>query len=649
MKYIYQLLTVLFLVSSQTIIGQVTNYKETPEWVKPIEIPTESTFSKYDIKSGYYFTLADYQIHVEDEALFNHEVINVVSYSGVTEASQLSVSYDTTYQELIIHHLYIWRKGEKIDRTHDLSFEVMNNQQNLQQGIYTGLITAYDILNDIRKDDLIDFSYTLKGENPIFDQEKYFFIPMEMMNPIDLYSLRVICPASKDYLYKCADCDSLSITDLVSNDYRIIEILNKDVKPIELEEFMPNWSLPFKYFNLSSMHSWKEVNSWAQRVFALNEACDLESAFEEIFTGNETTEDKINKIINFVQDDIRYMGIESGIGSIKPFSPEQVVKQRFGDCKDKSLLLVTLLKEIGIEKSYPVLVNTYLQHEVDAYYPNNEIFNHAIVRFDYHDTTYWVDPSIAQQGGDFRDLFNLDYGKVLIVGLPADTLQNMSPRMTNLSADITEELTVHDFNEPSKLVITSVRTGFEADQRRAILQYFSPKDMADGVAKDLKLLFPEVARTGELEISDDIDSNQFKMVYTYEVGGFWENRDEKMPDSPKGFRFFRFEPILMYQYLKLAACEDRKFDYMLKYPTNLHYRVIMHFPEDMLFEDNMEVFENKAFYCEKKIEQIDTSSLQIDYVVRTKINAIKADDYKGICEQMSDITKDMPIVIYFFK
>ena len=40
----------------------------------------------------------------------------------------------------------------------------------------------------------------------------------------------------------------------------------------------------------------------------------------------------MNAVINFVQNDIRYMGIEQGIGSIKPFTPEQVVKQRFGDC-----------------------------------------------------------------------------------------------------------------------------------------------------------------------------------------------------------------------------------------------------------------------------------------------------------------------------
>ena len=48
--------------------------------------------------------------------------------------------------------------------------------------------------------------------------------------------------------------------------------------------------------------------------------------------------------VNFVQNEIRYMGIETGKYSHKANSPEKVFKQRYGDCKDKSLLLASILK-----------------------------------------------------------------------------------------------------------------------------------------------------------------------------------------------------------------------------------------------------------------------------------------------------------------
>ncbi|PKP31620.1 MAG: hypothetical protein CVT99_08725 [Bacteroidetes bacterium HGW-Bacteroidetes-16] len=514
MKHNYQLFILSLIFISQSIFGQNYVIQEIPEWVKQIDIPIESSVSKYDISSGYYLTLVDYQANTCKQAIFSHEVINVVSYSGITAASQLSVSYDTTFQKLLLHHLYIWRKRKKIDRSSDLSFELLNSEDQLQQGIYTGQITAYDILNDIRKDDMIDFAYTLVGHNPIFENEKYLFFPLQMLNPIDLLNVRILFPKDKDYQYECVDCNSMDYSISNTEDYKVIEIKNENVKAIELEDLIPTWELPYKYFILSSFHSWAEVNMWAQRVFALNNDPDLDTVFKEIFTGEETTSDKINKIIDFVQDEIRYMGIESGMGSIKPFPPEQVVIQRFGDCKDKSLLLVSLLKKIGINTAYSVLVNTYMQQNVDKLFISNEVFNHTIVRFDYNDTTYWVDPTFAQQGGDFRDLYTPDYGKVLVIGMPADTLQTMSPVNRESGLIVTEEYFIKSFTEPSELKITSHRYGFEADQRRAVMEFFSTKDISDMIIKDMKLLFPMVNKKGEIEIADDLNNNTFTINYS---------------------------------------------------------------------------------------------------------------------------------------
>ena len=54
-----------------------------------------------------------------------------------------------------------------------------------------------------------------------------------------------------------------------------------------------------------------------------------------------------------MQDEVRYLGLENGISAYKPSSPNKVYNQRFGDCKDKSLLLVTMLNQMNIE-AYPV-------------------------------------------------------------------------------------------------------------------------------------------------------------------------------------------------------------------------------------------------------------------------------------------------------
>ena len=142
MNYKLNLSFCFFLISS-LIFAQEFTFSEPPSWTTKIDTLVESKVSKYDIMSGYYITTADYQINLAEDAYFTHEVTDVTSFSGITNASQLSISYDTSYQSLQINHLYIIRNGKRIDRTKDLKLEILNQEENLDNGIYTGEITAY--------------------------------------------------------------------------------------------------------------------------------------------------------------------------------------------------------------------------------------------------------------------------------------------------------------------------------------------------------------------------------------------------------------------------------------------------------------------------------------------------------------------------
>jgi hypothetical protein len=86
---------------------------------------------------------------------------------------------------------------------------------------------------------------------------------------------------------------------------------------------------------------------------------------------------KMQALATFVQNDIRYVAIELGIGGHQPHPAAEVFSHRYGDCKDKVTLLSTMLKEIGIE-SYYVLINTE-RGSVTAATPPNLAFDHAIL------------------------------------------------------------------------------------------------------------------------------------------------------------------------------------------------------------------------------------------------------------------------------
>lgn len=80
----------------------------------------------------------------------------------------------------------------------------------------------------------------------------------------------------------------------------------------------------------------------------------------------------------FVQDQIRYVALETGLSRRRATNPEVVLARRFGDCKDKSVLLATLLRLGGIDAE-PALVSTGWRDHLGQALPSAGAFDHVIV------------------------------------------------------------------------------------------------------------------------------------------------------------------------------------------------------------------------------------------------------------------------------
>src|SRR6202011_2064085 len=76
----------------------------------------------------------------------------------------------------------------------------------------------------------------------------------------------------------------------------------------------------------------------------------------ELTKGKTTREAKLRALFDFVADDIRYVNYTSGEWWL-PNRPQQLLARREGDCDDKAMLLITLLKSVGIE-AQEVMVQT---------------------------------------------------------------------------------------------------------------------------------------------------------------------------------------------------------------------------------------------------------------------------------------------------
>lgn len=122
---------------------------------------------------------------------------------------------------------------------------------------------------------------------------------------------------------------------------------------------------------------WAKIGDWYEGLSAsrteagsdiATEARDLAGAHADFTT-------RIQKVADFLQQKIRYVGIEIGIGGWQPHPAEDVYRNHYGDCKDKATLLISMLDAIGIRATW-VLVDTH-RGFIDPKVPSVD-GNHAI-------------------------------------------------------------------------------------------------------------------------------------------------------------------------------------------------------------------------------------------------------------------------------
>ena len=161
-----------------------------------------------------------------------------------------------------------------------------------------------------------------------------------------------------------------------------------DVAPIRIEEDMPPWrGIAGSVFitllppagRAQGMQSWHDVGAWY-----LGLVRDRRDATPEIrqqvaaVTGSQPTPlARMQALAKLVQNDIRYVAIELGIGGYQPHPAAEVFTHRYGDCKDKVTLLSTMLKEIGVDSHY-VIVNT-ARGSITGTTPPTLEFNHVVL------------------------------------------------------------------------------------------------------------------------------------------------------------------------------------------------------------------------------------------------------------------------------
>ena len=560
------------------------------------DVPTDQ------ISGGFYQLLVESQTDATGEEVerYRRTSWQVLSEEGVQGGSEISIDFDPSYQELFVHAVGIHRDGHLIDKLDPGEFRVLQRESRLDYNLYDGVLTALLFLSDVRVGDVVDYSYTLRGSNPALRGHFADSFPARWQVPVGEIRHRYRFHAGERMFWRSHGADVSPQTTvregIVAYEWRML-----DTPALIPDDALPIWFDAYPWVQLSSFGSWAEVTEWGSALFAHDPPGNL-LRVSGLSTHGEI-EGRVRAAIRFVQDEVRYLGIELGPSSYQPTPPGEVLRRRFGDCKDKSLLLASMLREMGVSAA-PALVHSGSRHMVGAQLPSPHAFNHCIVRLRLGDRTHWVAPTARNQAGSLDDLFVPPFGLALVLdGQPRELVKvEQSPTAWALT-DIRKFFQIGAEGTPTTLTIETAHHGRDAEDVRITLLGNSPEELAKRYVNYYANMYPDIAIRREMEVEDDREENVVTTREQYEIPSFWtldEEREQYLGE------FFAQE---INDNVMLPAVLQRSMPIGVLHPRHIVYYTQASLPEDWPVEplddavDSPFVrFRRSVRYSQRKLE-----------------------------------------------
>lgn len=588
----------LFFIILHSFVSQVFAQKvqigASPDWLIKVNY-TNAKVNNRQIGNGYYYKLSENQHHVEKKQNYMKQIRVIVTSEGVQNASEVYVTFSPSYQQLRFHSLQINRKGQVINKLNTGTFKVSANETESSQFLYNGTYTAQAILTDVRIGDEIEYSYTLEGRNPVFGDKYFTDIYLSSGTAVGQYYTSLIHDSKRKLNSKSFN-NALAPKTSANGSLKIHEWDIHNLTPFKSDDYLPKWSDIEPHIQFTEYQNWAEVVQWSLEV-QKNTTPISASLKKEIQALKQKANGDQNKLIELatrmVQNDIRYTGIETGIHSHKPHAPSQVFAQKYGDCKDKSLLLAAILQDCGIEANL-VSIDTYWGKTLDKYLPSPSLFNHVVLQTKINGKLFFIDPTYSNQGGPIEDNYFPDYGKGLI-SAPNITALTDLPKSKAGKNEVTEEYWLGMNGKTTYLTVVSKYTLNHADNMRASLAQTSFADLEQSYIDFYQNLYKgsTINLKDSVEIIDDLKKNELTIKESYIITDNWSK-----PDSAKNYYTTGIYAYYLKNLLPNIDKKARKSPIAFSYPNNVEYYAVVHFPSQWSLTGDKWKLDRKAYSCD---------------------------------------------------
>lgn len=350
-------------------------------------------------------------------------LVKILNDRGKENFSEILLGYDSTYEKVELEFARTIRPDGAAIQVGDKNIRDVSRYLNFP--LYSNARIKIISMPEVAAGNFIEYKARIYSSKLVADKHfsvKYF---LQESNPILYSSFKLITPAerkvNKRILNGRFNFFGFDLTP------KVVKEKEKTVYSIELEnipQIIPEPDMPPKaeidpILLMSSFTSWDEIFDWWSPLYKDKIIPDdaIKQKVDELTRGLNSKMDRARAISNFCAQDIRYVAVEYGQAGYEPHKAPDVFLNKYGDCKDQAMLLITMLRYAGFE-AYPVLLGTKGTISLSKDFPLL-LFNHAIAVLRMDDKFIFIDPTaetipfgelpVGNQGRDVLVFFDEEY------------------------------------------------------------------------------------------------------------------------------------------------------------------------------------------------------------------------------------------------
>jgi len=374
-------------------------------------------------QAGALILLADEKIEVTEKNTQEsqmHYLVKVLNERGKEDFSEAAIEYDSTFEKVELEYARTIKPDGTVVNVGSRHIRDLTKYLNFP--LYSNAHVFIISFPEVAIGSFLEYKIKIKRSQLINKNDFVLNYSLQSHEPVIQASFSVILPKERHlnlkFINEKYNTFGSNLKPLIENNKEKL-VYNwqfKNIPEIVSESDMPADVEINPSILISTFGNWKDFYAWwwdlAKAKIIADENIKLK--VKALIKDKPQDEDKIRAIYNFCAKEIRYVAIEYGQAGFEPHAASDIFKNKYGDCKDQAVLLVTMLKEAGFQ-SYPVLISTKSYYNLNPDFPSSS-FNHCIAAVYFKNKYIFLDPTA--ETCPFGDLPTQDQNRKVILFKP---------------------------------------------------------------------------------------------------------------------------------------------------------------------------------------------------------------------------------------